>query len=1303
MAELSAPRLSPLRPFDVDTVALLAALSPEQGDGVVQLIRERDNLFVLHHALLDVERAPDLEAKLRIFVGAIRQVGFARVAVTVRDGDSLDAMLVVAAGLSAEEEGELRQSPAPGEVWRRRLAAMERFRIGQSAFYLDGRDPWVVREFHDGIPSVLVPGDDPEWSPRDTLLLPLRGTDGRLLATLSLDDPEDRRRPTLTRIRTVELFGQQVALCIEQAQLVAVAERRAERLQRLQEVGSALARSLDEREIVRELARQIGRVLPSDAIVIAHPDLEAGYTSTALRVVRGAERPPRGPAPLGAGPIAEVARSGRPVRIADYDAAKCGLALHDDVAAELPPAVSPSGEPPAGLPGGSVLAVPMLIGIQLVGVIALHSQQRGAYEAEDEEVLRTIGAQAATALVNARLYAESQRERRQTEALADVARAVGESLRLGEVLRLILRHATALLRAEGGSVSLRTDDYLQVVAGVGSGEQLMGMQMPLAASMSGRAVRTSKYIISNDVRGERDAFSPTKRMADIRKNVIVPLVTARGAIGVLSVFNRAADFTDADARILQRLADHVAVAIVNARLFEEVAEATREWSVAFDAIAGGLVVLDAAGRITRSNARAAQLLEAPSPEALDGADFLPLLLRADPAETRAAVSSDPVALALGLGGRPPATGRGTVRAAARGVVFDVVASPHPSGGAVVAFDDVTAHHALAERYRLVVETANDAIIITDRDRRRIAFANPAARELFGAGEGLVGRAGIEFVPPDVADGVRRHEDRALAGEPQRYETSLVRPDGERRTVAVSNAPLRELGEVTGIVASLRDVTDERRARDAVTHSEARYRNLFETATDSIYTLDLCGCFTSTNEATCALVGAPRESLLGRSVVALLDPAEVERVTDLFRAARAGQSQRYECVLVRPDGERRQMSVTNTPIRQGREVVGVLGVARDVTVERARDAALARSEARYERLVESASDAIFTVDEELRFTSVNRALEHATGWRRDALLGVPCTEVADPQDREGMRQLLVATLLGERQRGELRYVDRAGEERWASIITAPVVEGERVTGALAVVRDVTEEKRLMSQLLQQEKLAAIGQLVSGVAHELNNPLAGVMAFSQILLASPGVDGEEREAAETIHQEAKRAAKIVSNLLTFARQHHPERAVTDVNRVLTDTLELRRYALRVSEIDIEVSLDPGVPTTWADPFQLQQVLLNLLGNAEQALDGWSGERRIVLRTWWGGGEGDPIVVAIGDSGPGIAPEQVARIFNPFYTTKPVGQGTGLGLSISDGIVREHGGRIRVESAPGAGATFLVELPRVEPPEVAVPPRH
>jgi two-component system NtrC family sensor kinase len=219
-------------------------------------------------------------------------------------------------------------------------------------------------------------------------------------------------------------------------------------------------------------------------------------------------------------------------------------------------------------------------------------------------------------------------------------------------------------------------------------------------------------------------------------------------------------------------------------------------------------------------------------------------------------------------------------------------------------------------------------------------------------------------------------------------------------------------------------------------------------------------------------------------------------------------------------------------------------------------------------------------------------------------------------------------------------------------------------------------------------------VSGVAHELNNPLAGVMAFSELLLVSQSAhDDEARHALETIHHEATRAAKIVSHLLTFARQRPAERMDADLNAIVTDTIALRRYALTTAQIELDLTLDPDMPLTWADPFQLQQVVLNLLTNAEQALAEWTGPRRIAV---WTRRDEESLIIAVSDTGPGIPADQRDRIFNPFYTTKPVGQGTGLGLSISDGIVREHGGQIRVESVPGQGVTFLVQLPRVPPIE-------
>ncbi|MGQ0714606.1 MAG: PAS domain S-box protein [Gemmatimonadaceae bacterium] len=1251
MTDVSRSPTSLSRPSASLPLPSLEGLAPEQARAVRELARERDRLIVLQDALRELEHSRSLDARLAVLLRGMRALGFARAAVVLQD-EPEQVVEIAALGAVADAEAVVRRALGDPSAWQRRLEELARFRNGAS-FRLDTRDAWVTRE----LGAVALDASE-------ILLAPLRRRDGHLVALLLAAGTDDGA-PAESLVRTAELLGRQVVLTITEAALADVARRRAERLQRLHDVGSALSRSLEEGEILRELARQVARVIEADGIVIARPELDARRVVTLVRLI-GAIPSMRPPIPLGSGPVATVARSGRPVRLGEAELLALGDddVVGDDVSAR------------------AVIAVPIMIGIQLLGVLAAYTCLHQGYTDEDEEVLLTMGSQAAVALANARLYAESQRERRQSEALADVARAVNESLRLSEVLNLTLRHTSALLRAEGACVTLRQGNDLAIVEGVGATEALRGMLLPIDGSLNGRAFLTHAPVIANRAADE-GIYRPAQESIGIQKCVIVPLITARGVIGTLAAINRAGDFTEDDARVLQRLADHVAVAIVNARLFEELASATREWQVAFDAIAGGMVVLDGEGRIVRSNARALQLAGVTRVDDLTGLPFYEAVLRE---------AHPPAECVIGKALVEGHTGHGTQRSMNRGKVFDVVASPHPSGGAVVTFDDVTSFHMLAERYRRVVETSRDAIVITNR-AKRIEFANPAADDLFGYADGaIIGMPASDLLMPEMREDVARREEAGFAGEPQRYETIIVRADGDRRTVSVSTAPLREVGQITGVVASLRDVTEERRARDAVTQSETRYRNLFETATDAIYTLDKQGIFTSANLATCQISGYGRDELLGRSILGLLEEEEVATVKAHFKEALSGNAQRYECHFYRKTGERRVASVTNTPIQRGNVVIGVLGIARDLTANRAREEALVRSEARYLRLVESASDAIFTIDADGRITSVNRALERAIGRSRGELFGMRFIDVIEPSDRDAVWSHYEATLRGERVRGEIRYRDAQEALRVGSVTMTPIVEDGRVTGCLGIVRDMTEERTLAEQLLQREKLAAVGQLVSGVAHELNNPLAGIMAFSQLMLAMSGGTPDQQDALVTIHKEAKRAAKIVSNLLIFARQRHPERTEADLNQVMQDTVELRRYALRTHQIEVDMELDPDLPLTWADAFQLQQVILNLLTNAEQALKDHGGEKRIVLRTRR---EGELIIASVADTGPGIRPEELDQIFNPFFTTKPVGEGTGLGLSISDAIIREHGGQIRVSSQPGEGAVFTVELPIVHAP--------
>jgi two-component system NtrC family sensor kinase len=251
------------------------------------------------------------------------------------------------------------------------------------------------------------------------------------------------------------------------------------------------------------------------------------------------------------------------------------------------------------------------------------------------------------------------------------------------------------------------------------------------------------------------------------------------------------------------------------------------------------------------------------------------------------------------------------------------------------------------------------------------------------------------------------------------------------------------------------------------------------------------------------------------------------------------------------------------------------------------------------------------------------------------------------------------------------------------------KNNRLVGAIHVAKDVSHEKLLQQQLVQSEKLSAIGELISGIAHELNNPLTGVMGYSQLLQLREDIDDRAKENLLKINNLAMRGQKIVQNLLSFARKQKPERTLSNINDILDRTIELRNYELSVNNIEIVRKLDRELPQTIADAHQLQQIFLNVITNAEHAMLEAHG-RGVLSISSRTDVKKNRIIVEICDDGPGIPEEHLNRIFDPFFTTKEVGKGTGLGLSLSYGIIKEHGGNIFASSWPGGGAAFIIELP-------------
>jgi len=495
------------------------------------------------------------------------------------------------------------------------------------------------------------------------------------------------------------------------------------------------------------------------------------------------------------------------------------------------------------------------------------------------------------------------------------------------------------------------------------------------------------------------------------------------------------------------------------------------------------------------------------------------------------------------------------------------------------------------------------------------------------------------------------------------------------------------------VSKARRVSPARTPRPTTAQPKRERLDLLQAAADVVAALPDAVVVTGTdrrvlaaNDAGAELLGWDTTDVVGQLIADQVSPAERSHVASREDKVLAGEKQRYETrVINHRTGEERDVAVSSGPFRVEDELIGTIATLRDITDPKRAADTLARSEARYRHLVESASDAIVTLDANGRFTTVNHAAENISGYRREELVGQWFAPMLPDDDLPKALGHFQQALAGETGLFESQFYRKDGEVRTISITYSTPQKDEEV---LCLIRDVTDQKMLQEQLIQSEKMSAIGQLVSGVAHELNNPLAGISAFAQLLLAEKRFPPDQRTAAETIYSEARRASRIVQNLLTFARQHKAEKVPTAINQVLDDTLELRGYELRVRGIDVRREYDETLDDTMADAHQLQQVFLNLITNAEQAMEQRDGHHhRLTVRTRR---NGDAIRIEIEDTGGGIPPNLIERVFNPFFTTKPTGSGTGLGLSISLGIVREHEGRIWAENVASTGARFIVELP-------------
>src|SRR3984885_9082453 len=488
------------------------------------------------------------------------------------------------------------------------------------------------------------------------------------------------------------------------------------------------------------------------------------------------------------------------------------------------------------------------------------------------------------------------------------------------------------------------------------------------------------------------------------------------------------------------------------------------------------------------------------------------------------------------------------------------------------------------------------------------------------------------------------------------------------------------GEVVGISVLGRDVTGQH-------EKELRFTELFETLQEGAYFCTPEGRLLDANPALVSVLGyATKDELLGLDPSKLnVDPAEepvLGRAPDDRGAVRA-----REITLRKKDGTAAVFLESSRAVWDAAgKLIRYQGTLVDVTERRKLERQLLQQEEFRRHLLEGFPDLILVIDLEQRYTFVSSRVRDLLGYQPEDLLGKKISETEDHSPELVALHHDVAS--GIRIFGAAEYGARHRDGSWRTMraSASQFFDAESKPGGVIVsVRDITMEKKLEHQIVQSERLAAMGAMIGGVAHELNNPLTSILGVSELLQDSQTTDAARKQIG-ILQQQARRAAEIVHNLTYFATPPTPGKAPVNMAEIVERTLNLHSYSLRKNSITVDFIREPNQPFVKADPHQLMQVFLNLILNAEQAIREARDKGTLRIRL---GSSGESVWASFHDDGPGIPGDILGSIFDPFYTTKRPGRGTGLGLSICTAVMKEHNGAIEAANAPGGGAVFTVTL--------------
>ena len=721
-----------------------------------------------------------------------------------------------------------------------------------------------------------------------------------------------------------------------------------------------------------------------------------------------------------------------------------------------------------------------------------------------------------------------------------------------------------------------------------------------------------------------------------------------------------------------------------------------------------LVALDADGRVTMLNQQGCALLGFEEREVL-GEDWFDLFIpEADRVQTRSVFNQI-------MGGRLEPVARYENPVVARDGREWLIAWHNTivtdEGGRIVGTlssgEDVTDQRqaeaelrASQERYRSLFDDTPDMIHMVDTEGR-IIDVNPAELKRLGfSREELVGRPVLDIVHPQHREAVQAGIEHVLGGDSiQATETALVSKTGERVDVEVTGSPQLDGDRVISARAITRDISLRKRAEQR----EIRLARILEDSTNEIYVFDAHTLhFTQLNRGARRNLGYSIEELEKMTPVDLKPEFTEETFAAAIEPLRTGDETqiRFTTIHRRKDGSTYPVEVNLQLAGDGPDPVFVATIL-DITEHKKSEQALRESEEKYRDLVERAGVAIMVDDEAGRLRYFNRPFMELFGFREEELEGRTIWDLIHPEDLESVRDRHDRRFSNDPEAPasySFRGVRKDRETIHLEVNTTTQVENNRVIGSRSFIRDVTDRKRLEEQLVQMQKLEALGQLAGGIAHDFNNLLMSISGSAEMLgFRFSSGDSETQELA-TIRETVARGAELTQRLLAIARQQVLEMEVTDLQPVVEKELKILRRVIPESiRIDYQPSAD--LPAVMADHGQLGQVLMNLVVNARDAMpEGGTitigtesarvGGNQALRRP--GVATGSYVNLSVKDAGEGMDAATLVRIFDPFYTSKGEGEGTGMGLATVYGIVKQHGGFIEVESAPGNGSTFDIYLP-------------